>query len=98
MIRCTLSGDRRGLAIAGEFDAAGRARFERAVEELDLDHTVVVDLSATTFIDSGGLECLVRLRQAAADRRTAVRRTQVPRNILRMLVITDVGRQFDVRS
>jgi anti-sigma B factor antagonist len=66
------------VTVIGELDRAGVQALERAVNEA-LDQRpeiVVIDLSATAFIDSAGMGSLVRGHRRAVDR--AVRLALIP--------------------
>jgi anti-sigma B factor antagonist len=66
----TLDSERHGdtvfVRLGGEFDLAAEEHFDRMLDGLaDQARTIVVDLSALTFIDSSGLRALLRLWQRA---------------------------------
>jgi anti-sigma B factor antagonist len=77
----TVQGDgvpkRRVVTASGEIDlaTAGQLRDRLIAAVLDADVDVVVDLSGVTFLDSTGLEVLVRTnsRLVSAGRRLVVR-------------------------
>ena len=90
------SASRRGtvVRVTGELDAAGAPGLEVALaEEASGRHDVLLDLGATTFIDSAGIRVLVRsmwdLRDVDATLRL-VSASAMAENILRITGILDV--------
>jgi len=82
------------VTVAGEVDFASAAAedtgpVDRAFEASGASD-ILVDLSGVTFIDSGGLSWLVRLRTAAGRRGGSIRLVGVPPRIERMLRISGV--------
>ena len=67
MERTTVAG-RPALTVRGELDIAAAPQFAAAVETaLDgAPSALVVDLTATTFLDSSGARCLIRAAKRAA--------------------------------
>ena len=53
-----------GLALSGELDAATAERFEVALQEalLESEGAFLLDLTGLTFMDSGGVNALLRAR------------------------------------
>jgi anti-sigma B factor antagonist len=53
-----------GLAVGGEFDASAVEPFDIALQEalLESDGAFVLDFSGLTFMDSGGVNSLLRAR------------------------------------
>lgn len=67
-VRVESRGTVSGVAVSGELDLAGvdalQGALDRAVEEAS--EILVVDLSETTFIDSTGLQALIRCERRAS--------------------------------
>lgn len=115
MVRSTAVGDafkvdlsRRGaclvVSVHGEIDLATAPTLVTAVEaELDVDSStttrVVVDLSEVGFLDSSGLNALVRLEQTLADRSVEVRLVspsdRVVRQVFEITKLTETLRVVD---
>jgi anti-anti-sigma factor len=71
------------LVLRGAIDIAAAPAVRAAVRELPPTDTLVVDLSACTFLDSSGMNELVRL--ATGDARVVLR--AVPERIQRVLAV-----------
>lgn len=89
------------LRLAGELDIAGLPAIRRTVSEICADHPrpdVVADLSAVTFMDSCGLNGLIKAwRQIAAQGgRFAVAGVQ-PR-VARVFELTGMDRAFEMHD
>jgi anti-anti-sigma factor len=86
------------LSLAGEFDLAGIEQFEAAIDRLELDapQTIVIDLSALTFMDSSGLRALVMADQRARreGRRLAI--VPGPPPVRRVFEITQLTDRLDL--
>lgn len=86
------------LGLTGEFDLAGLPAFESAIAAVEEDEpaTIVIDLSALTFMDSSGLRALVTADERA---RTAQRRLAIvagPPTIRRVFEITKLDAYLDL--
>jgi anti-sigma B factor antagonist len=86
------------IVLAGEVDFA-TTRQSRTAPLLDLYRSldpmdVVVDLSAVTFLDSGGLSWLVRVRAAALARGRRVTLRSPSEHSRRVLLLSGVDRLF----
>ena len=57
------------IVVEGEFDLSGVERFEACVSQALASHpgSITVDARGLTFIDSSGLQALLRARDAAAQ-------------------------------
>jgi anti-sigma B factor antagonist len=88
-----------GLAVVttpDEIDVANAARFREAMltaAEVG-GAVVVVDMSATEFCDSTGLNVLVRAHHASEESGTAIRLVIRATALQRILTLTGVGRMF----
>jgi anti-anti-sigma factor len=91
-------GDRTTVWLRGELDLSGVDRAREAVEQAEAtDATLLVlDLSQLDFIDSTGLEVLLRAARRAHDngRRLIVARPS--RYIRRLLEMTAIDQSLDV--
>jgi anti-sigma B factor antagonist len=86
------------LSLVGEFDLAAIERFEAGVERLEADapETIIIDLSALTFMDSSGLRALVMADQRArrAGRRLAI--VPGPPLVRRVFEVTQLTDRLDL--
>ena len=65
------------LRLAGDFDLAGRERFDEATRAaVDGQRQIVLDLSDLRFIDSSGLRAILELATALNDKGIVLRRPQ----------------------
>jgi anti-anti-sigma factor len=82
------NGESITIAVSGELDLATVDRARHALDEVPPDASVVLDLSALTFIDSTGLGLI-----AAAAKQTGGRLTVIPnvrtRRLLDLTGMTD---------
>jgi anti-sigma B factor antagonist len=90
--------DRTTVALRGELDMSGVDRARRAIEEAEAGPAtlLVLDLSQLDFIDSTGLEVMLRAARRAHDegRRLVVAR---PSNyVRRLLALTAIDQSLDV--
>ena len=76
--------------VAGELDGYSASRLREQLDELGASGTAIdLDLSEVTFIDSGGLHALTRLRQSFALLRVVAVSSRVER-LLAVSGLTDV--------
>ena len=91
-------GDRATLELRGELDMAGTDRLRVALEQAEEPPSglLVLDLSKLDFIDSTGLEVLLRAARRAHDsgRRLIVARPS--RYVRRLLEMTAIDQALDV--
>ena len=91
-------GDRALVSLRGELDMSGIDRARQAIEQAEsLDkQLLVLDLSELEFIDSTGLEVVLRAARRAHDagRRLVVRRPS--RYVRRLLELTAIDQSLDV--
>jgi anti-anti-sigma factor len=91
-------GDRATLELRGELDMSGTDRLRVALEQAEEPPSglLVLDLSKLDFIDSTGLEVLLRAARRAHDsgRRLIVARPS--RYVRRLLEMTAIDQSLDV--
>ncbi len=99
--RCEVSADQRRLTIrcTGDLTAApSRALFETILREwaaAPLVRTLELDLSDVHFIDSSGLDCLVRARSLAQSRRNGwLRLAGANGNVRNVLALAPLNEPF----
>ena len=86
------------LAIAGDIDQTSLERFREAIGQV-VDHgtpSIVIDLSAVTYIDSAGVSALYELADRDSDHRT-IEITGLSTPVRRILDISGFGEQEGVR-
>jgi anti-anti-sigma factor len=96
----TPAGERRSLAVSGEFDLAAVEEFLSAALGCieDTPDACEIDLGAVTFIDSSGLGALVRVRKAAHALGKEVVLTNVPTAVIRLFEVTGLTEAFGTGS
>jgi anti-anti-sigma factor len=91
-------GDRATVALRGELDLSGVDRARQAIEEAEASGSglLVLDLSELEFIDSTGLEVMLRAARRAHDegRRLIVQRPS--RYVRRLLAMTAIDQSLDI--
>jgi anti-anti-sigma factor len=92
-----------GLAAHGEFDAAAVEPFDTALQEalLESSGAFLVDLSGLTFMDSSGVNALLRARALLGreERELAVICPPgAPRKVLDMIGVADLFAIFGTRD
>jgi anti-sigma B factor antagonist len=91
-------GDRATVALRGELDLSGVDRARRAIEQAESGEAslLVLDLSQLDFIDSTGLEVLLRAARRAHDtgRRLIVARPST--YVRRLLELTAIDQALDI--
>ena len=98
-IDTTREGDTLNLTLSGEFDMGAIRAFRAAVEdEANPWRRVVIDMSDLTFMDSSGLQELVRLDNRARERglEVIVAKPSVP--VTRLLELTGLEKHFNIRD
>jgi anti-anti-sigma factor len=92
------NGDRATVALRGELDLSGVDRAREAIEQAETGECplLVLDLSELDFIDSTGLEVLLRAAQRAHEsgRRLIVQRPS--RYVRRLLEMTAIDQSLDI--
>jgi anti-anti-sigma factor len=91
-------GDRATVSLRGELDLSGVDRARQAIEEAESANKslLVLDLSQLDFIDSTGLEVMLRAARRAHDegRRLIVQRPS--RYVRRLLEMTAIDQSLDI--
>ncbi|MET8298520.1 STAS domain-containing protein [Streptomyces sp. NPDC005180] len=83
------------VTVTGELDMETCPDVTKITEALSLDgKTLTVDLSAVTFMDSSGLNALLRLRSRAQTEAASLRLAGVPDQALRVLDLTGTRQLF----
>ena len=92
------NGDRATVALRGELDLSGVDRARQAIEQAEDTNAplLVLDLSELDFIDSTGLEVMLRAARRAHDdgRRLIVARPS--RYVRRLLELTAIDQSLDI--
>lgn len=95
------TGDQVVLAVVGELDVADTdvpvAAAARALADA-VPRRLVVDLAAVTFMGSGGIGSLVRIRTLCHDAGVALTLRGVRRPVRKLLVVTGLDKVFDVAA
>jgi len=92
--------DRIVLAMTGAIDMATGKAFRDALDDA-IEHAqdVIVDLSAVTFMDSTGLNALVRCARQTRQRSAGTVRIRSPRPVVRRLLdVTGADRVIPVEA
>jgi anti-anti-sigma factor len=91
-------GDRSTVALRGELDLSGVDRARQAIEQAEANASplLVLDLSELEFIDSTGLEVMLRAARRAHDsgRRLIVARPS--RYVRRLFEMTAIDQSLDI--
>ena len=92
-------GDTLEGTLLGEFDMESVAKFRKAVED-DPEpwKRVVIDMSDLAFMDSSGLQELVRLDNRAHERGLEVMIAKPSVPVVRLLELTGLETHFNIRS
>ena len=97
-VTVTTDGDRATVALRGELDLSGVDRARQAIEEAEGSSAtlLVLDMSELDFIDSTGLEVMLRAARRAHDegRRLIVARPS--RYVRRLLEMTAIDQSLDI--
>ena len=89
---CTLSlAGEADLAVADDIVALGTAGLEDATV-----HTLVIDMTDVTFLDSTVLSALVKLSLLAEDRAKSLALAHVPNRVQRVLKIAGLDSVFAI--
>jgi anti-anti-sigma factor len=91
-------GDRATLELRGELDMSGTDRLRVALEQAETPPTglLVLDLSKLDFIDSTGLEVLLRAARRAHDAGGRLIVARPSRYVRRLLEMTAIDQSLDV--
>jgi anti-sigma B factor antagonist len=97
-VTVSTDGDRTTVALRGELDLSGVDRAREAIDQAQDSGAslLVLDLSELDFVDSTGLEVMLRAARRAQDegRRLIVQRPS--RYVRRLLELTAIDRSLDV--
>ena len=97
-VTVTREGDRAVVELRGELDLSGTDRLQQALEQAEDPPAglLVLDLSKLDFIDSTGLEVVLRAARRASDsgRRLVVARPSS--YVRRLLELTAIDQSLDV--
>jgi anti-anti-sigma factor len=97
-VTVSTDGDRTTVALRGELDLSGVDRAREAIDQAQDSGAslLVLDLSELDFVDSTGLEVMLRAARRAQDegRRLIVQRPS--RYVRRLLELTAIYRSLDV--
>ncbi len=90
---------RASVTITGEVDASTADRLRLTI--LDAASTpgaqLEVDLTGVTFMDSTGLQAIADASRALQGRGSGLVLRNVPRQVRRLLAITDIGADLEVK-
>ena len=92
-------GDTLEVTLSGEFDMGSVGKFRDAVEDdSEAWKRVVIDMSDLAFMDSSGLQELVRLDNRARERglEMIIAKPSVP--VVRLLELTGLETHFNIRA
>ena len=98
-IQTETDGDTLNVTLSGEFDMGAVAVFRRTVEDqAEPWRRAVIDMSDLAFMDSSGLQELVRLNNRARERglEVVVARPSLP--VTRLLELTGLEHHFTIRD
>lgn len=97
-VTVTAGADRATVWLRGELDLSGVDRARQAIEEAEASEAqlLVLDLSELDFVDSTGLEVMLRAARRARDegRRLIVQRPS--RYVRRLLAMTAIDQSLDI--
>jgi anti-anti-sigma factor len=85
-------GDRRTLLLTGELDMATAPELEQRAQSVCSEHAsqLVLDLTQLDFVDSAGLNALLRVRAICEDNRCEFLLTPGTRPVQRLFEVTRV--------
>jgi anti-sigma B factor antagonist len=98
-IHTEAEGDTLNVTLSGEFDMGAVAAFRAAVEEApDPWERAAIDMNDVVFMDSSGLQELLRLNNRAREKdlEVVLVRPSVP--VLRLLELTGLESHFSIRE
>jgi len=98
-IKTETEGDTLTVTLSGEFDMGSIASFRTAIEESrEAWERIAIDLHDVVFMDSSGLQELVRLNNRARERglELVLARPSVP--VTRLLELTGLESHFVIRD
>lgn len=95
-----LTGDIWLVGISGRLDQSQTTDLEESLQKLlDEGHNrLVIDLSKVTYVNSGGLRCLVTIWRQARDRGGNVVLCNLSERISRVFVVVGFDKVFEIYS
>jgi anti-sigma B factor antagonist len=86
------------VAVTGEVDASNADRVRLAILDAAGQHDAKpeVDLAAVTLMDSSGLRAIAEASRALESPGSGLVLCNVPRQVLRLLAVTDIGADLEV--
>jgi anti-anti-sigma factor len=91
------SGDERVVVFRGELDMAAAGELWRCVERVcGSSRSVTIDLAGTTFMDSSGVNVLLRAYKAQGRVAEGVTLRSPSRAVLHTLALTGIGDMFRI--
>jgi anti-anti-sigma factor len=98
-IDTNVEGDTLTATLSGEFDMGSVGDFRTAVEEPPEPwQRAEIDLRDVVFMDSSGLQELVRLNNRAHERNLEVVLTRPSAPVMRLLELTGLHSHFTIRD
>jgi anti-sigma B factor antagonist len=98
-IDTNVEGDTLSVQLAGEFDMGSIGDFREAVEGASEPwQRAEIDLRDVVFMDSSGLQELVRLNNRAHERNLEVVLTTPSAPVMRLLELTGLQSHFTIRD
>jgi len=98
-IQTEKEGDTLKVTLSGEFDMGAVAAFRRTVEDDPQPwQRVVIEMSDLAFMDSSGLQELVRLNDRAREQGREVVVAQPSLPVTRLLELTGLEPHFTIRD
>ena len=92
-------GDTLRVKLAGEFDLTAIGEFRSAVEDAEPTwQHAEIDMRDVAFMDSSGLQALVSLNNRARERGLDVTLLRPSEPVNRLLALTGLEGQFEVRE
>jgi anti-anti-sigma factor len=97
-VTVSANGDRATVALRGELDLSGVDRARQAIEQAEANESplLVLDLSELDFIDSTGLEVMLRAARRAEDNGRRLIVAKPSRYVRRLLELTAIDQSLDV--
>ena len=96
-VKVTVEGEVTVLALGGEFDLGGLARFNEAMATVDPStERVVIDLAELTFIDSTGLGCFARSHNELEARGAKLVLLGPSKAVRRLIDMVDLGASTEI--
>jgi len=92
-------GDTLSVTLSGEFDMGSIGEFRKALEQApEAWQRAAIDLRDVVFMDSSGLQELVRLNNRAHERNLELVLTSPSAPVMRLLELTGLQSHFTIRE